>query len=180
VSRVVVVEYDSAWPRRFEELRALIWPAVSDIALSVEHVGSTSVPGLAAKPIIDLDVIVPENRVRAAIAGLEGLGYEHKGDLGIPAREAFEAPPDLPAHHLYLCPVGSRALRNHLAVRDHLRANPEAVRRYAELKRDLARRFPDDMARYVEGKTAFLVRILREAGLEDEVVEEIEGMNGRP
>jgi GrpB-like predicted nucleotidyltransferase (UPF0157 family) len=178
---VVVQEYDPDWPRQFERLRAAIWPAVADIAASIEHVGSTSVPGLAAKPVIDMDVVVPPDRIATGIERLTSIGYEHRGDLGIPGREAFRpfdhsAPPK---HHLYMCSSDSPALANHLAVRDYLRANPEAALEYGRLKRALAKRFADDMDGYVQGKTGFLLGILRASGCSEDAVADVERMNAR-
>ena len=107
MGNVLVVDYDTAWPQGFAELRAYIWPALSDVASAVEHVGSTAVPGLAAKPVIDIDVVVPASLVPDGIARLAKLGYKHRGDLGIPDREAFSTPSGSPRHHIYLCPEGS-------------------------------------------------------------------------
>jgi GrpB-like predicted nucleotidyltransferase (UPF0157 family) len=130
VGAIVVVDYDPYWPATFEQLRQRIWPAVADVATSVEHVGSTSVPGLAAKPIIDMSVVVPTaSDVSIAIGRLAALGYIHCGNLGVEERDAFQSPGDLPRHHLYLCPHNSLALRNHVLVRDYLRAHPEAATR---------------------------------------------------
>jgi GrpB-like predicted nucleotidyltransferase (UPF0157 family) len=126
---VLVVDYDPRWPEAFEELRAAIWSVVDDIALAVEHVGSTSVPGLAAKPVIDISVVVPiEAEILPSIERLATLGYVHQGNLGIDGREAFESPGGRPKHHLYACPSNSVALANHLAVRDYLRTHPETAR----------------------------------------------------
>jgi GrpB-like predicted nucleotidyltransferase (UPF0157 family) len=173
MTSVVVVDYDSAWPGVFEEIRARVWPAVSDLANRVEHVGSTAVPGLAAKPVIDIDVVAPPHVIRDTIARLEALGYEHEGDLGVPAREAFRAPPDFPRHHLYLCPEGSVALANHIALREHLRSSPSDARAYGDLKKRLAREFTDDRDGYGRGKTQFILRVLLESGLGRDLVDEI-------
>ena len=138
MNTIVVVEYDPNWPTVFEQLRLAIWSAVSDLATSVEHVGSTSVPGLAAKPIIDISVVVPgADEVRVAIDRLAALGYVDRGNLGVDGRGS------MPRHHLYLCPSESLALRNHLAVREHLRADPEIakqVRQAQEAARRTVRR----------------------------------------
>jgi GrpB-like predicted nucleotidyltransferase (UPF0157 family) len=97
---IVVVDYDPSWPVTFAALREPIWRALADIAISVEHVGSTSVPGLAAKPIIDIDAVITSSAdISAAIDRLATLGYVHSGTLGIEGREAFESPAG-PAHHL--------------------------------------------------------------------------------
>lgn len=173
MASVIVLDYDPAWPETFERLRARVWPAVSDVASRIEHVGSTAVPGLAAKPVIDIDIVAPPGHIPHAIARLEGLGYAHRGDLGIPAREAFRTPPGLPEHHLYLCPEGSAALANHLALRDHLRSSPADARAYGDLKRRLAAEFADDMDAYVRGKTSFILAVLRKSGFAREVLEDI-------
>jgi GrpB-like predicted nucleotidyltransferase (UPF0157 family) len=175
---VVVVEYDPGWPEAFEGLRSRVWAAVSDVALSVEHVGSTSVPGLAAKPIIDISVVVREKLdAPAAISRLATLGYVHRGNLGIDGREAFDSPEGLPMHNLYLCPCNSPALANHLAVRDYLHTHPEAATEYGELKKRLAKEFPDDIDSYIDGKTDMLLSTLRGTGFPSEHIREIERAN---
>jgi GrpB-like predicted nucleotidyltransferase (UPF0157 family) len=167
--KVEVVPYDPAWPALFEEIRAQLWDVLHDVALTVEHVGSTAVPGLAAKPIIDISVVVPSaDEVPLAIQRLAALGYTHLGNLGIEGREAFRRPPDSPRHNLYVCPQGSLGLRNHLAVRDYLRSHPEKIRAYGELKQELARRFPDDIESYVDGKTGLILEILQSELTDDE------------
>lgn len=178
MSRVVVVEYNEEWPKTFERLRARIWPAVSDLALAVEHVGSTAIPGLAAKPIIDLCVVVQSRAdVPLVIERLAQLGYVHSGDLGVPDREAFRQSQGLPRHHLYLSPRDSLSLKNHLALRDYLRANPDGVTSYGLLKRQLAEQFPDDIDSYIEGKTAFILEILRGLGFTEGELAALEEIN---
>lgn len=174
---IVVAPYDPEWPRTFAQLREQLWPAVRDHALAVEHVGSTSVPGLAAKPIIDLDIVIGSDAELAPVsAALVALGYRAEGDLGIPDRYAFSAPEGAPRQHLYVCLSGSTALRNHLAVRDFLRAHPEEAAAYGALKLELARTAPD-MDAYVRGKTAFVLSVLRQAGLDEEVLTSIAAAN---
>ncbi len=181
MATVVVVDYDPAWPALFERIRARVWPAVADLAVAIEHVGSTSVPGLAAKPRIDMDIVVPAREdVPKAIARLAPLGYVHIGDLGIPDREAFRASGELPPHNLYACHEGALPLRNHRALRDHLRAHPADARRYAALKKDLAARFPDDIDGYIEGKSAFIREILRQKGLTPDDLKSVEAANRKP
>ena len=175
---IVVVDYDTTWPDTFEQLRARVWLVVGDLAVTIEHVGSTSVPGLAAKPIIDMTIVVPSvHEVPLAIERLATLGYEHRGDLGIEGREAFTRPEDLPAHNLYLSAPGSLGLQNQLAVRDYLRAHPPTAHAYGELKKRLAQRFPHDIVSYVDGKTDLLLGILREQGLSPERLAAIEAAN---
>jgi GrpB-like predicted nucleotidyltransferase (UPF0157 family) len=136
------------------------------------------VPGLAAKPIIDISVVVREKPdVPAVISRLATLGYVHRGNLGIDGREAFESPEGLPMHNLYLCPRNSPALANHLAVRDYLRTHPEAATEYGELKKRLANEFPNDIDSYIDGKTDMLLSILRATGFPSEHIREIERAN---
>ena len=176
-ARAIVVDYDPEWPALFEAIRARIAPALGQIAVSIEHVGSTSIPGLAAKPVIDIDVVVADaSAIPAAVAALTGLGYEHLGEIGIPDREAFRRPPGTPKHNLYVCPAGGQGLRNHLALRNHLLTHPEAVEAYAALKRRLADEAPDIDA-YVIGKTDLIVSFLRAEGIEEETLAAIERAN---
>lgn len=178
---IVVVDYDPTWPNVFEQLRSHVWPVVGDVAMTIEHVGSTSVPGLAAKPIIDMTVVVPSPReVPLAVARLATLGYEHRGDLGIEGREAFSRPDGLPTHNLYVSPPGTLGLQNQLAVRDYLRAHPDKARAYGELKKHLAQQFPYDIVNYIAGKTDLLLGILREQGLPAERLAAIERANRKP
>ncbi|QDU93623.1 dephospho-CoA kinase/protein folding accessory domain-containing protein [Lignipirellula cremea] len=171
---ITVVAYDPEWPQTFAKLRDQVWPAVREAVLAIEHVGSTSVPGLAAKPVIDISVVVGDTAdVATAITGLAKLGYVHRGNLGIAGREAFHAPPGTLAHHLYVCPQGSLGLRNHLAFRDYLRTHPAAVQAYGELKQRLARQFADNIDGYVDGKTEFILAILAQAELTSAELESI-------
>ena len=172
------MDYDPEWTERFRELRDQLWPLVSDIALAIEHVGSTSVPGLAAKPIIDLTIVVSDRtRTSSVIDRIADAGYVHKGDQGVPGREAFDRPADTFPHHLYLCTRDNLGLRNHLAVRDQLMQDPEAVKVYSDLKRGLAKQYPHDIDSYVDGKTDFLAGLLERAGLSKQEIDEIRGVN---
>jgi GrpB-like predicted nucleotidyltransferase (UPF0157 family) len=163
---IEVVEYRASWPGRFAELRAAYSAALDDAAVPhrIEHVGSTSVPGLAAKPVIDVDVVVDAEQVRAAARALGTIGFESRGDLGIPGREAFRTPDRFAPSNTYVVVDGSLALRNHLAVRDVLRSDEALRHEYADVKR-LAARAAADIDDYLERKSAVLERILRAAGL---------------
>lgn len=155
-----VVDYDARWPADFDSIREHLLSAVEPFALRIEHVGSTAVPGLAAKPVIDVDVVVPdEGLVPRAISALTSLGHQHRGDLGIAGREAFSCLPGLPEHHLYVVVVGSPAYRDHIDLRDYLRAHPEQAQRYAQEKILLAPLLASDRQAYVDGK-AWIVREL--------------------
>ena len=176
--RVQLVEYNPEWPDHFSQLRDRIWPSVRDIAVVIEHVGSTAVAGLVAKPIIDLDVVIhSRSDVSLVVTRLGGLGYAHLGNLGIEDREAFWISENQPAHNLYVCPQDSIALRNHIALRDHLRAHPSDVVIYSNLKKHLAERYPRDIAGYVEGKTDFILSILAQHGFSADRLDSIRHAN---
>ena len=161
---VVVVDYNPAWVSMFALLRDRLAAALGDLQVTIDHVGSTAVPGAAAKPIIDIDVAVqPKEEADAAIRLLENAGYRHLGDLGIPGREAFESPHGLPEHHPYVVVKGNSEHTRHLFFRDYLREHPEETRRYSDLKKSLAAKFRDDREAYTGAKGAFVVGVLREA-----------------
>jgi GrpB-like predicted nucleotidyltransferase (UPF0157 family) len=161
---IEVVDYDPRWPSTFETLRAPVAGALGDLVSAIEHVGSTAVPGLAAKPIIDIDVLLKSAAdLPLAIGRLASLGYVHRGDLGVPGREAFATPSGLPAHHLYVCPQESQQYLHHLALRNYLRAHPSEAAAYGNLKRSLAACFRDDRTSYIEGKSEFIESLLRRA-----------------
>ena len=163
---IVVVEYDCEWPIVFESLRAKLAGALGDIAASIEHVGSTAVPNLAAKPTIDINVILPSSdHLPEAIRRLATIGYVHEGDLGVTGRHAFAVPPGYAPHHhhLYVGAPGNRAMLEHVVFRDHLRNHPEVAQAYGELKRALAQRFRNDRNGYTNAKAEFVNAVLRHA-----------------
>jgi GrpB-like predicted nucleotidyltransferase (UPF0157 family) len=162
---IEVVDYDPGWPETFERLRALYETALEAVpVVAIEHIGSTAVEDLAAKPIIDIDIVVAPDHVRAATRALGTIGLMPLGEQGIPGRWAFEAPDDLPRTHTYAVEAGGLALRNHLAIRDALRHDPALRSEYAGLKRALARTSQTSDA-YLSGKSEFLLGVLEEAGL---------------
>jgi GrpB-like predicted nucleotidyltransferase (UPF0157 family) len=167
---ISVVEYDPGWPQRFEQLRreyAEAMAAAGVPVLAIEHVGSTSVPGLAAKPIIDCDIVVAGADVAAASQALARLGFALLGELGIPLRWAFKEPERLAGTNTYVVVVGSLSLRNHLAVRDTLRADPALREQYAAVKRQVGA-IAADIDEYGRGKNAMVQQILAAAGLTEE------------
>jgi GrpB-like predicted nucleotidyltransferase (UPF0157 family) len=165
---VVIVPYDPAWHVTFERLRDVYARALGQLARAIEHVGSTAVPGLAAKPIIDVDVVIPSRDVLPEVLRrLAVLGYRHQGNLGVPGREAFvrdgddEVPRDgtgrrWPAHQLYICAADGDELRRHLLFRDWLRTHPVSLGEYGMLKAHLAQIYRDDLEGYTDAKTAFI------------------------
>jgi GrpB-like predicted nucleotidyltransferase (UPF0157 family) len=128
-----------------------------------------------------MSVVVPSAAdVPEAISALARLGYEHRGDLGVPGREAFHAPAGGFPHHLYVCPTTSVALANHLAVRDYLRNHAGMAREYGALKLRLAEQFRFDRERYCEAKSELLLGILREVGFDPASLAEVESVNRAP
>ena len=178
--RIVVVPYDPDWPARFEIIRSELIDALATVPIeAIEHVGSTSVPGLAAKPVIDVDVVVAADQVRPAVAALEAIGYSSLGDLGIRDRHAMRAPDTGPRRNVYVTVSGCVQLRNHLGVRDALRSDAALRDRYGDLKLELARREYVDIDGYVADKSPLLDVILERAGLSPEERADIAAQNRR-
>ena len=167
-AKVIVVPYDPAWKSDFEAIKSEIACALGDLIIGIEHVGSTSVEGMSAKPCIDLDVIIPNYSVfDAVVSKLSVIGYIHEGNLGIEGREAFQYwdKPHLKTHHLYVCPQSSPELHRHITFRDYLRRNPDAVRKYSAVKEMAARLFPDNIDQYMAYKSPCIEELYRQCGL---------------
>lgn len=187
--KVVVVDYDPNWANQFAALREVLVQHLEPDIIAIEHVGSTSVQGLKAKPIIDLNIVIEDNddTLATVINKLSKLGYIHRGDLGIAGREAFKRPVEqVPyteeektwfVHHLYVCKEGNLALQNHLAFRDYLRAHPKEAATYGELKQSLAKKFTYDIDAYIDGKTEFITQILAKVGIDKQKTEIIKRQN---
>jgi GrpB-like predicted nucleotidyltransferase (UPF0157 family) len=165
---VRVVAYDQQWPRLFEQAAAELGDALGPHALSVQHVGSTAVAGLSAKPILDVLVGIPNfENGRQLIPILQKLGYEYRPHEEIPDRHYFRRGSGrVRTHHLSLAVPDSHHYRVTIAFRDALRRDPELLREYADLKADLAARFPYDRESYLAGKSPFVQRVLQRFGLE--------------
>lgn len=166
--KVLVLTYDPAWKSAFDEIKRELEEALGDMILTVEHVGSTAVPGLSAKPCIDIDVVIPDDAVFERVAEkLAGIGYFHEGNLGIPDREAFSYSdkPHLLKHHLYVCPRRSRELYRHITFRNFLRSHPDAAEKYRNVKETAARLFPEDIERYIDYKSPCIEELYRQCGL---------------
>ena len=166
---IAVVDYDPLWALKFEGLRRVYADAMTSASVpivAIEHVGSTSVPGLAAKPVVDCDIVVAERDVPAASEVMIGLGFDPLGELGVPFRWAFRAPEDLPVTNTYVVVEGSLSLRNHLGVRDVLRSDPGLCAEYAAVKRQTGET-ASDMEAYGRGKDQMIQRLLAAAGLSD-------------
>jgi GrpB-like predicted nucleotidyltransferase (UPF0157 family) len=188
---VVVVPYSSNWASVFQELSNTFNKHLKGLINRIEHIGSTSVPGLAAKPIIDLDIIIKDkSNFKEIIQILKELGYNYLGEMGIVGRDAFERISDLSPvdgsgkrwlrHHLYVCTEDSMGLKNHIRFRDYLRSNQEVVIEYGTLKMELAKKYPFDVDSYVDGKTDFIISILAKNGFDDKILSSIKQQNKTP
>lgn len=166
---VIIADYDPAWPLRFEAERARILQAIGRWAVAVEHIGSTAVPGLASKPIIDIMVGVADlDSAAHCIAPLQAMGYEYvpEFEATLPERRYFRRRLSGDAYHLHMVAVTSDFWERHLLFRDYLRVHPETARAYERLKRDLAARFGRDRAAYTDAKTAFITTVEEKARAE--------------
>ena len=166
--KVVVLPYDVAWQSAFEKIKGEIEEAIGDLIIGIEHVGSTSVEGMSAKPCIDMDVIIKDYSVFDEIVRRFGvIGYIHEGDLGIKDREAFKYTDKshLMMHHLYVCPQYSEELHRHIIFRDFLRSNSEAVKKYSLIKEKAAELFPNDIDGYIEYKSPCIEELYKKCGL---------------
>ena len=165
---VILLPYDAAWKDAFAAIKKELEVALGVLALAIEHVGSTAVEGLCAKPCIDLDVVIKDYSVfDEVVRRLSAIGYMHEGDLGIPGREAFcyTAKPHLMRHHLYVCPRDSVELHRHLTFRDYLRAHPEAAARYGHAKQEAAALYPNDIDGYIAHKAPCIAELYQACGL---------------
>lgn len=174
---MILASHNPIWSIEFEALRLVYLAALGDLILRIEHVGSTAVPHLPAKPILDIDIVIQDYEVFPRIVeGLGTLGYTHNGDQGVLHREAFKpqdssAPYSSPCrqwmrHHLYVCPVHSAELRRHIVFRDVLRVRADWREEYEKIKRNIANRSGDDGKAYAQIKEvecrAFIERVLNE------------------
>jgi GrpB-like predicted nucleotidyltransferase (UPF0157 family) len=168
---IIVVDYDPSWSQTFLELKEVLQNTLQDNCIAIEHVGSTSIPNLAAKPIIDLNVVIASSEnLPKTIELLATLGYEHEGDLGVKNREAFkrlgedipkcESGRTWPNHYLYVCPQESLEHARQILFRDFLRSHPKKATKYGDLKRKLAALFPHDICKYTDGKKQLVEEVI--------------------
>jgi GrpB-like predicted nucleotidyltransferase (UPF0157 family) len=163
----LVEKYNPEWPRWFEEISAFLGEKVVNACITIEHVGSTSIPGMIAKPIIDLNLVIEQERFGEIKQLLEERGYYDRGDLGIKDREAFglmnEATKPLPAHHLYVTPKDGEELKRQMAFREYLKTHKADRERLSKLKWALAEKYKNDKYPYMDGKDAMVKEITQKA-----------------
>jgi len=181
--RIEVIAYDPKWQVEYDKAASAYRDLLQDLEVTIEHVGSTSVEGLWAKPILDIDVIVKDRSVSSqVIKRLEAVGYEHVGNYGIEGREAMKYQEGTAfikwmTHHLYVCLEGTDNLINHLKLRKHLRESPSARQAYSDLKQGLAKAHPHDIDAYIQGKTQLITDILAKEGMSQEALDRIKAIN---
>lgn len=159
---VIVEPYNEIWTKEFEKIKTEIESVLTNLCLGIEHIGSTSVIGLSAKPIIDIDVVIEDYSVfPEVIKKLNSIGYIHEGDLGIKDRKAFKYvdKPHLHQHHLYVCPKDSKELQRHITFRNFLRSHPEYVKEYSSIKEEAAKLYPDSIEKYMEYKSSCIAKL---------------------
>jgi GrpB-like predicted nucleotidyltransferase (UPF0157 family) len=165
--RVIVLPYNEKWKEEFEKIKNELEQVIGNDIISIEHVGSTSVEGLAAKPIIDIDIVIDFEMFGQVKNKLETIGYKHEGDLGITGREAFkyENKEHLMKHHLYVCHKNNKELKKHIVFRDWLREHSDDRDMYSKIKVEMAKKYPNDIDSYIEGKTPCVIKIYKKCGL---------------
>jgi GrpB-like predicted nucleotidyltransferase (UPF0157 family) len=181
-------QYNPEWKSEFESLKQLLASELAGCDVEIQHVGSTAIPGLTAKPILDIDIIIASEPLLGPIAAkLKALGYINKGEQGIPGRFAFRQSSNLipnttssriwQAHHLYVCFSDSLALKNHLTFREALLKDKKLAERYGQLKAALIADPETTKETYTRSKTDFILFVLAQAGLEAEELNQIKEAN---
>ena len=164
---VVVEKWNPKWKDEFERIVDSLGEDVIYNSVKIEHVGSTSVEGLSAKPIIDLDIVIENDKFEIIKRLLNDKGYKHEGDLGIEGREAFSysGKEELMTHHLYVCTKDSEELFKHITFRDFLKNNSALASEYSKVKEQAALLYPDDIDKYMEFKSEIIEKIYKRCGL---------------
>jgi GrpB-like predicted nucleotidyltransferase (UPF0157 family) len=163
---VRLVEYDEGWPGMFEEEKGLLESALKDIEMiDIQHVGSTSVPGMKSKPVIDIAVGVKRlSDGERCIGPLERIGYEYRGDAGVPGRQFFaKGPRENRTYHVNVEAWNGRLWKNHVLFRDYLKEHPQTRKEYQKLKEVLEAKYPGDRDSYTSEKDSFIKKIIKEA-----------------
>jgi GrpB-like predicted nucleotidyltransferase (UPF0157 family)/predicted GNAT family N-acyltransferase len=164
---IKIVPYQSNWPEMFEAEAKLIQQALGSTCIAIHHIGSTSVPGLCAKPIIDiLPVVKNIQEVDGATKAMEQLGYEAKGEFGIAFRRYFQKGKETRTFNVHVYEEGDPEINRYLKFRDWMRTHEEDARAYAQLKMELAEKFPEDILQYTSGKDAFIAAVDAKDGYE--------------
>ena len=164
--KLEVVPYNPKWREAFEAESKRIAQALGDNIAAIHHIGSTAIPAIHAKPIIDFLVEVKDiNRVDEQSESLVKMGYEVMGEFGIPGRRYFRKnnSDGIRTHQIHTFEAGFAEIERHLAFRDYMIAHPEDAKKYSDLKRELARKYPDDYESYMDGKDALIKEVEQRA-----------------
>jgi GrpB-like predicted nucleotidyltransferase (UPF0157 family) len=161
----LVEKYNPEWPKWFEEIKLFLGRKIAKVCLRIEHVGSTAIPGMTAKPIIDIIIVIESERWEEMKSLLEERGYYYRGDQGIKDREVFRLNDEsiLPWHHLYVCPKHSFEIKKETAFRDYLKKHKADRERLGALKWSLSEKFNNDRIPYMDGKDALCKEITQKA-----------------
>ena len=163
---LIVLPYDPNWKTEFERIRDYLLEQIGDLVLEIKHVGSTSVPGLCAKPIIDIVAVMESYDVfPAVVERLEKVGFQHEGDGGIKEREVFKRliPDDFMNYHFYVYPKDSEENRRQTIFRNALLNNKDIAEEYGKLKMQLIEEVNGDRVLYTDSKTDFIVGVINKA-----------------
>jgi GrpB-like predicted nucleotidyltransferase (UPF0157 family) len=166
----LVEQYNPAWSQWFEDIKKYLGEGIAEASIRIEHVGSTSVPGMIAKPTIDIIIVIEAEGWEEMKLRLEERRYDYRGNQGIETREVFRLRDEsiLPVHHLYVCPKDSPELLKETAFRDYLKTHPADRERLSALKWALAEKYNNDKYPYMEGKDA-LVKEITEKALQQQI-----------
>lgn len=162
--KVEVTPYNRAWSSMYEEEANKLRGIFGSEIIKIYHIGSTSVHGLKAKPIIDIMPVIKNiDRVDKFNIAMIDIGYEPKGENGIIGRRYFQKGGNDRTHHVHMYGLGNTEIERHLAFRDYLRSHPDAVKEYGNLKEELSQRFPNDIEAYIQGKEQLVLEIVKKA-----------------
>ncbi len=157
---VILAPYTPEWAKLFVEEKNLLQTLIGKYVMDIQHIGSTSIPEMIAKPIIDIGISIVEfEKGKECIKLIESLGYKYKGENEIPRRHYF-VKGDTRTHHIHMLEYNSEEWKNHIIFRDFLIKNPQIAKKYIQLKKELAKKFRNDRLSYSNGKSEFIEHIL--------------------
>src|SRR5699024_2517329 len=162
--KVEVTPYNKDWPLMYREEAEKLCKIFGSEIIEIHHIGSTAVDGLIAKPVIDIMPVVRDvYQVDDFNTAMIDIGYEPKGENGLPGRRFFQKGGDERTHHIHFYEIGNSEIKRHLAFRNYLRTHPDTVKKYGSLKKELSQRFPDDIEAYINGKEQLVSEIEKKA-----------------
>lgn len=157
---IVVEPYNKKWKAKFKSEKHKLEKVFNDIIVDIHHIGSTAIPGIKAKPVIDIMVVVKDiDKVDSFNNAMKTLGYEPKGEFGIENRRFFQKGDNNRTHHVHIFQQGNKEIKRHLNFRDYMRAHPQKAHKYSNLKETLADKYSHDINKYIEGKNDFIAEI---------------------